>query len=775
VPQAWLSVCLAALLAAPCAAGQVRFASFGSAPLRSILPDQHLGDRHQRWVSIERDKNELSVLKVRGHESKAANASRSAPAGAAGGPSLHLVTEDGLGDGDGGTGPLETDPHKQEHDIETGSGHGDHSHSDHKGSDNGDHSHDGAAHSSSNEGGHGSHKGKDEGDHSHDGAAHGSSHEGGHGSHKGNDHNEHNHDGGAQSERSRHAVAEHGAAESGGQSDHGHGGDAPVVAGDHGHSDNGHSGSGDHASGGEHSTAGGEHGSDEVHGHAGTEHGHGNSGEHEVGHDGDHGHSGHGEARFERRVSDEAHSVAVGLVAAVTLIPIGISMALEEGKVRELTLKMLDTFTSIFLAVLWFNTFQQFLITFNLRTLFPGANIVLAVCNVIILYFIAQAISWLWRDETMRLTTFCSCGAHFIAFAGINATGWSQKHATDVAPQEMDAMAVFGLCAVVAGLLAGLFTTNWIIWRQHSKDAHEMNEAIDELEMDIIGLVLSFGVTQAVRTTITGRYPALHHLLLQVESVHYKHTAGQRAFMLCWSLVLTAFASWAMPRLSEWAHAQPKLWVRRTVHIAKVVLIMLVAWGFLLWGQWQFHEHMFGGHGMYGHMIFAIGATFVCLGVLYLMGIYGPAITTREIRETYQIVTTGISLVAAWSWEHCFDMAFDIIGTQYQVGYQGLVPKVVLSIIVPAALMPTYLNHVRPLVLEMDEAHAHEEQVSEEIERISRQSSLMPGDVERLSRAASLHAEEIERLKKDAETRLHEAQEVRMGPSQRQASGLGQG
>lgn len=286
-----------------------------------------------------------------------------------------------------------------------------------------------------------------------------------------------------------------------------------------------------------------------------------------------------------------------------------------------------------------------------------------------------------------------------------------------------------------------------------------MHEAIDELEMDIAGLVLSFAITQVVRTALTGRYPPLHLVQIAMNAEdggHIQHHAWQRWFMLFWSLGLAAFAVVAMPHLSSYAHNHESHWIKRLVHVMKVVLIMLVAWGFLLWGQWEFYENLFQGHGMFGHMIFAIVATFVCLAVLYYLGAYGPAITTREVRETYHIVTTGISLVAAWSWEHCFDMAFDIIGQQYQVGLQGLVPKLVLSIIIPAALLPTYINHVRPRVLEMDEAHVHDEHISEQIERISRQGSLRPAEVVRLSKQASLQPEEIERLKQEAEIRCQE-------------------
>merc|ERR1719336_3560890 len=79
-----------------------------------------------------------------------------------------------------------------------------------------------------------------------------------------------------------------------------------------------------------------------------------------------------------------------------------------------------------------------------------------------------------------------------------------------------------------------------------------------------------------------------------------------------------------------------------------------------------------------------------------------PNSTTPEGRETYTITTTGISLVAAWSWEHCFNLAFDIIGYEYQVGYDGLVPKVILSVVMPLCLLPVYVTYVRKMVMEIE-------------------------------------------------------------------------
>merc|ERR1719436_1997979 len=80
---------------------------------------------------------------------------------------------------------------------------------------------------------------------------------------------------------------------------------------------------------------------------------------------------------------------------------------------------------------------------------------------------------------------------------------------------------------------------------------------------------------------------------------------------------------------------------------------------------------------------------------------------TPEVRETNNISITGVSLVAAWSWEHCFNIAFDVIGQEYQVGYGGLIPKLVLATVIPAVLLPTYVVHVRGRVIALEEAHGH--------------------------------------------------------------------
>jgi len=452
---------------------------------------------------------------------------------------------------------------------------------------------------------------------------------------------------------------------------HGHGGHAEEDHG-HGHEQGGHA--------------------EEAHAHKSDGHGHSEEHAH------DHGH-GHGTS------SEGAHSVAVGLIATVVIVPIVMFMAMSDWLIATLTFKMLDTFVSIFLAVLWFNTFAQFLDTFDIKQAFPLAAEFFALLQCLVLYGIALAIAYLWRDERLTMTTFCSVGAHFIAFAGILASTQSQRTASELPPKQWEPAASFGFCIFVFTFIAGVSALTWFMWRRDVK--HEaLNHAVEHLELDIVGLVVSFAVTQAVRHAIMGKFPAAGHLLLQEAGHGPEHADWQVWFMFGWATALTIVAGASLPKLSALAQHGP--WAERGVHVTKVILIMLVAWGYLLWGEWEFYERLFKGDVMFGHMLFACIATLVCLSILYLMAVLQGRLRSPQARETQTITITGISLVAAWSWEHCFNIAIDVIGQEYEVGYKGLVPKLVLSIAIPLVLLPTYVTHIRKRVMDI-EKHEHEQ------------------------------------------------------------------
>lgn len=434
------------------------------------------------------------------------------------------------------------------------------------------------------------------------------------------------------------------------------------------------------------------------------EHALGDSDEHEDHHHEDHhlGASHHTEKEDPHVSGEGAHSVAVGLIAGAIIIPLVIGMVLEEGTLGNLTFRLLDTFTSIFLAVLWFNTFSSIVIEGNRLWRIPYFVEVFSAIQVFVLYIIANAIAYLWRNNHLRMTTFCSIGAHFIAFAGIMHGSHLQHETSKMADPEIAPIVSFVFCFVTIVVLLGVSAVNQCLWR-NKVEHHAMNHALDHLELDILGLVLSFLITQAVRHALRDQYPKMH-LLLQ-EGQHnphshkeFIHPQWQCWFMLGWSVFLTITAGLVLPWLNQY---REKGWVSKLIHVTKVTLIMLVAWGYILYGQWEFYERMFHGDAMFGHMVFAVLATAIGMVLLYIMAEIQGRSTRQQILETNRITVTGISLVVAWSWEHCFNIALDVIGKDYSIGYGGLVPKVVLAVAIPLVMLPVYFKHVRTRVINL--------------------------------------------------------------------------
>ncbi|CAK0839993.1 unnamed protein product [Prorocentrum cordatum] len=372
----------------------------------------------------------------------------------------------------------------------------------------------------------------------------------------------------------------------GSQETHGHGAAHEVPDG---HGDHGSQVPDDH----------GDHGSHETHGHGAAQHHGADGGEH------DHGPTGRG-----------ASSVAIGLVTTTIMIPVVLSMALSEGLLGILTMKLLDTFVSIFLAVLWFSAFNQTLITFGVASWFPFAKQVACLLQVMMLYIVAITVAWLWRDKHMQLTTFTVCGAHYIAFAGIGATNHVQESAVGDEWSVWSSLASLGFVIMTVGFLSAMYVLNWVFFRWKRVGDCAFQRSVDEMEVDIAGLVSSFLVTQAVQHAITGEYPHAHLFLQLIARQGIETTHLQRTAMLVWSTVLTFVAGLCLPMLEEYTIKKDDHWARRSHRFLKVFMVMMVAWGYLIWGTWQFQMY-YSGDQMYGHMLFASLCTFVVLGLLY--------------------------------------------------------------------------------------------------------------------------------------------------------------
>jgi len=385
---------------------------------------------------------------------------------------------------------------------------------------------------------------------------------------------------------------------------------------------------------------------------------------------------------------------------------------------------MIDMGTSIFLAVLWFSAFGDIL-----HLMIPCADAAVIGVLVLQLYVVAMFVAYNLRENKFSLFVVLGISAHFIAFAAIKAATEAQQSSGRLG----GAAVSFGFCIMLFGIFAAISIVCFYPWRRYSKswsweentksqDNINFHAAIDELELDVAGLVLSFTIMQALRHALSGHYPTPAHFFLQSSSSlapsalrtiaggHGHATEKQKAEMLMWSIGFTVLACVALFILNA-VKDKMHYWCHKLLHIVEVVLVMCAAWGYLLWGAWQFTETDFAGDPMFGNMIFAVMVTVVSFVVIIVAGF---AIDRKLLVKGYaRLCIMAISLVTAWSWEHCFHVAVNIVALEYQQGYGGLIPKIIIAVIVPLATLPGYIAFLKPIVLEKTERFDADEEEEE--------------------------------------------------------------
>lgn len=406
----------------------------------------------------------------------------------------------------------------------------------------------------------------------------------------------------------------------------------------------------------------------------------------------------------------------MGLMAWVILTPVLMSMLMTQvagGQVSYLTFRMIDMGTSIFLAVLWFSAFGDIL-----HRAIPYADATVIGVLVLVLYVGAMSIAYTLRENKFSLFVFLGISAHFIAFAAIKAATEAQQNSGRLGG---GAAMSFGFCVLLFGVFAAISLVCFYSWRRYTK-SEELQIAIDELELDVAGLVLSFTIMQALRHALSGHYPSPAHLFLQsspslapsalrsIAGGHGHATERQKSEMLMWSIgftVLACVALFTLNTLKDRTH----YWCHKLLHVVEVVLVMCAAWGYLLWGAWQFTETDFSGDPMFGNMIFAVFATIISFIVIVVAAF---AIDKEYLVKGYaRLCIMAISLVTAWSWEHCFHVAVNIVAAEYSFTQGGLITKVIIAIIVPLTTLPGYIAFLKPIVLEKTEKFDADEEEAE--------------------------------------------------------------
>lgn len=438
------------------------------------------------------------------------------------------------------------------------------------------------------------------------------------------------------------------------------------------------------------------------------------------------------------------HCVAVCLLSGILLSPMVLHMALSRGVLSYLTLRLVDNTISIFIAIIWCEVFRQTIKTFHFRENYPLTVDVFCILQIFWLYAIAVFCIYYFRQDKVKMNAISGCGGHFIAFIGMAASRQiAQSLSESIESPWLVGILLFAftiLLVVSVTLFAKLIDNAITASVQPGKELEVVDEVIDEMEMEMEGLVASFLLTQCLRYFISGAAAMQEHS-------HVKHPAWGRQFMLFWAIGLTILLVVAMPRLSKMVKHNRA--AKKFVFFIKMLLIMMFAWGYMLWAEWFFYEAIFSGDGMFAHLLFALLITIIGLVFLVvlasmlefqfsvlrgrnemqvthlssalrhmtprsrseaIMRNVASAVANNlspdaveALHEGFQkaatITVTGISFVIAWSWEHCFLIALDSIGEHYSVGYAGLVPKLALAVAAPFLMLPTYVVHIKPLVV----------------------------------------------------------------------------
>lgn len=379
------------------------------------------------------------------------------------------------------------------------------------------------------------------------------------------------------------------------------------------------------------------------------------------------------------------------------------------------TWQTIENVASIFIAVMWFQAFDDLLDAGGWQA---HHEVLAALLHATFLFSTCVILSWAVREKHQYLTALTAVGAHYISFSALHFGQSTQEtfFSWHWALCFLGVIVLFLILLCVGGI------HHYI--REFTHMHHqEWEDSVDDIENDIGGMVLAFTWTIFVRYVILGRYP--EHEPGPGEPLH---SPLQRGLMLLYAVLMTVAAFFLVPLLDHWMleHSQSASRIAIRLHsLCYPFMTMSVAWAYLTWGEWEFYESMFAGNAILARAIFAILVTTTCFAVLLgfsvimkrrsdaaqaraasaqdartaqLSKIQAQVDEERE-RDIRRLVVNMLSLMIAFSWEETFDASVEgaVEGDAHPA-----TAKVLLALLVGAAVLPVYIFYLRPYVDAVD-------------------------------------------------------------------------
>jgi hypothetical protein len=395
-------------------------------------------------------------------------------------------------------------------------------------------------------------------------------------------------------------------------------------------------------------------------------------------------------------------AVAVLMMAGILFPPVVVEFATGGGIRTKLTLRMLEAFITIFVAVLWFSAFDKIMHVADLE----GHHVVLTgILNVCFLFLVATVAAWGFRRSDVAISIFLACGAHFVGFAACHTAGYVHMHVFPAHDQSWLFLLVTVGTAMV--LCLGLYGFRKIMGYAKNRS---YEEKYDDFENDVIALTIAYSAAQVVKFLAVGEVNHIgtdhthekggeEFVQLRREEEAESHSVTQRLIMFGFAVV-TLVLSMFVPEAKESA----SWFTKKGLDVAQGALLMCGAWGFLLAFHWEFYEVVFPDVGeesdfaVFAAVCFSVAATAVALATIQLLSLAG----VRNGSVVARSIPIAVALAAAFAWEEAFDLGIEVMVEKYQFfpKSDGLGINLVLAVVTMFTLVPTYAKHIKPQLLE---------------------------------------------------------------------------
>jgi len=381
-------------------------------------------------------------------------------------------------------------------------------------------------------------------------------------------------------------------------------------------------------------------------------------------------------------VGENSGQVAVyGMGSMVVLLSLTFAMANSSNRmISNFTWHSLDNIISIFLAVLVFQAIDQ--VVYD-EGLIPQSHFVLGsfiYANVLLL--IVVVLSYILKGTPSNLAIFVASSAHFVAFGFMHSAnlGFQQhsSHLWHAAILFAAVLAIIG-CVYLLGyrLKEGLGLL----------EERNLMEKVDDLENDAGAMAASMAWTVLVCYVMTSEFQDI----LEEQAI----AEAERRYMLYYAIAISVIGAVIICFISAW-DCSTSYFKKRLGMFCSASLAMCIAWAWLLWGKWRFHESgAFDNAPMCNRIAFAFCASLVALAAIVIL-VKMPG-DSEYVKKDKALALLTVSLVAGWAWEEAFDTGLEILAEGEGEHYKGYY-KVICTLCMLAVVLPVHVMYFKPIV-----------------------------------------------------------------------------